>query len=108
MFGMPVLGERGQLRRGAHRRQHPVELLLSLAMLMHEHGAVTRGERFLIIGDRIQCMRGWQLTETGAGSESTLCEADGFGTWSPNIYVVSDDCPRCVSAQLCASNGQGQ
>src|SRR5690606_13642314 len=54
VFASPVLAEPYQIERGLHRREHAVELLLAVAMSVHEPGKIARSERRLVVRDRIE------------------------------------------------------
>jgi len=69
-----------QFGRRANRRHHPVELVLAVAMAMHEPGEVANGERGLPMRDRIQRQRRVreQLLTIGAGDREMFVEPLGL------------------------------
>jgi hypothetical protein len=52
-----VLADRDQFRRGFHRRHHAIELLLPVAMPVHEHGEIACRKGRLAVRDRVQGQR---------------------------------------------------
>ena len=75
-----VLAQLHQLGRGLHYRHDLVELLLSLAVAVDEHGKVAVGERRLLVRDRIERdVRGReQLLAIGPCNGVVLVEAFAF------------------------------